>query len=281
MKLPAALVCALVLAVPATAHADPVLDLEHLDGPTAVEMMEDGELTSVQLTRAYIARIAALNKRGPGLNAVTQLNKDALKDAAQLDKERKELEATVNAELEAKYLDLIESEDWHMVDKQGRTLPILCPYLRDNGEIDWTYNTTTNVNVLTSIESTDPAPRQDITTPYPAALVWKVLTVIRGSVTGNSHASIPATVTMTPNMIGQNWLLAYRSMLQASDPMWAGSKNSYNPRIPRPRYSGAEASWMVALPVVRKMTLATPASTHAAIAVTSVGATASRPTAIA
>ena len=50
--------------------------------------MEDGELTSVQLTRAYIARIAALNKRGPGLNAVTQLNQDALKDAAQLDNER-------------------------------------------------------------------------------------------------------------------------------------------------------------------------------------------------
>ena len=51
-------------------------------------MMEDGDLTSVQLTRAYITRIAALNKRGPGLNAVTQYNADALKDAALLDKER-------------------------------------------------------------------------------------------------------------------------------------------------------------------------------------------------
>ena len=50
--------------------------------------MEDGTLTSVQLTRAYIARIAALNKRGPGINAVTQLNPDALEDAALLDKER-------------------------------------------------------------------------------------------------------------------------------------------------------------------------------------------------
>src|SRR6476469_4954071 len=30
---------------------------------------------------------------------------------------------------------------------------------------------------------------------------------------------------------------------------------------------GSEASWTVALPVVRKMTLAAPASTHAAIAV--------------
>ena len=86
-----ALLCALaavLTAGAAPAAADPVLDLEKLDGPTAIEMMESGELTSVQLTRAYIARIAALNKRGPGLNAVTQLNKDALRDAALLDKER-------------------------------------------------------------------------------------------------------------------------------------------------------------------------------------------------
>jgi Asp-tRNA(Asn)/Glu-tRNA(Gln) amidotransferase A subunit family amidase len=76
-----------VQTAPAVAAA-PRLDLETLDGPTAIKMMEDGELTSVQLTRAYIDRIAALNKRGPGLNAVTQLNKDALKDAALLDKER-------------------------------------------------------------------------------------------------------------------------------------------------------------------------------------------------
>ena len=68
--------------------AGPVLDLEKLDGPTAVKMMERGTLTSVALTKAYIARISALNKRGPGLNAVTQLNADALEDAAQLDKER-------------------------------------------------------------------------------------------------------------------------------------------------------------------------------------------------
>jgi amidase len=87
-----ALVCALAGLLGAGASparaADPVLNLETLDGLTAEKMMEDGTLTSVQLTRAYIARIAALNKRGPGLNAVTQLNADALKDAAALDKER-------------------------------------------------------------------------------------------------------------------------------------------------------------------------------------------------
>jgi amidase len=76
-----------VSAAPASAAE---LNLETLDGPTAVKLMDEGKLTSVELTRAYITRIAALNKRGPGLNAVSQLNKDALKDAAQLDKERKE-----------------------------------------------------------------------------------------------------------------------------------------------------------------------------------------------
>ncbi|MBY0280104.1 hypothetical protein K2Z84_32630 [Candidatus Binatia bacterium] len=64
------------------------LDLEKLDGPTAIKMMEEGKLTSVRLTRAYLERIDALNKRGPGLNAVTQLNPDALKEAAALDRER-------------------------------------------------------------------------------------------------------------------------------------------------------------------------------------------------
>jgi Asp-tRNA(Asn)/Glu-tRNA(Gln) amidotransferase A subunit family amidase len=82
-----ACVLAAVTAAPASAAE---LNLETLDGPTAVKLMDEGKLTSVELTRAYITRIAALNKRGPGLNAVSQLNKDALKDAAQLDKERKE-----------------------------------------------------------------------------------------------------------------------------------------------------------------------------------------------
>lgn len=79
--------CAVVLsAAPAVAQ---VLDLERLDGPTAIKMMEQGKLTSVRLTRAYIERIEALNKRGPGLNAVTQLNPNALAEAEQMDRERR------------------------------------------------------------------------------------------------------------------------------------------------------------------------------------------------
>lgn len=75
-------------AAPAQAGVAPVLDLESLTGQEAIAMMENGELTSVQLTQAYIDRIEALNKRGPGLNAVTQLNRYALQEAARFDAER-------------------------------------------------------------------------------------------------------------------------------------------------------------------------------------------------
>ena len=65
------------------------LNLETLTGLQAKALLDSGKLTSVELTKAYIERIEALNKRGPGLNAVTQLNRNALKDAARLDWERK------------------------------------------------------------------------------------------------------------------------------------------------------------------------------------------------
>src|SRR4051812_44013779 len=51
--------------------------------------MNEGKLTSVQLTQAYVNRIVALNKRGPGLNTVTQFNQDALLEAAASDERRK------------------------------------------------------------------------------------------------------------------------------------------------------------------------------------------------
>jgi Asp-tRNA(Asn)/Glu-tRNA(Gln) amidotransferase A subunit family amidase len=85
---------AAVSAPPAVASAAaahprrPVLDLETLTGPRAEQLMAAGRLTSVELTRAYLDRISALNKRGPGLNAVTQLNPAALAEAARADRER-------------------------------------------------------------------------------------------------------------------------------------------------------------------------------------------------
>ncbi len=86
----AACLCAglVVAAVPARAMAGPALDLENLTVAQMQQQMAAGQLTSVQLTRAYLNRIAQVNSRGPGLNAVRILNPRALQDAAVLDLER-------------------------------------------------------------------------------------------------------------------------------------------------------------------------------------------------
>ncbi|WP_196807175.1 amidase family protein [Candidatus Solirubrobacter pratensis] len=90
MKLLCGLACAvacMLAAAPARA-AGQALDLERLTVADAQAQMAAGELTSVQLTRAYIDRIAAVNSRGVGLNAVRMINPAALQEAAQLDLER-------------------------------------------------------------------------------------------------------------------------------------------------------------------------------------------------
>jgi len=40
-------------------------------------------------------------------------------------------------EEEAKYLDLIHSSDWRLVNDKGKTVKILCPIFHDNNEITW------------------------------------------------------------------------------------------------------------------------------------------------
>lgn len=50
--------------------------------------MGKGELDSQQLTRAYLDRIAAIDRAGPRLNAIIELNPDALAEAASRDAER-------------------------------------------------------------------------------------------------------------------------------------------------------------------------------------------------
>jgi amidase len=52
-------------------------------------MMASGKLSSVDLTKYYIARILGLDQNGPGVNAVIELNPDALTLAKQADDERK------------------------------------------------------------------------------------------------------------------------------------------------------------------------------------------------
>jgi len=53
------------------------------------EKMESGELTARQLAALYLERIDSVDKNGPRLNSVIEVNPDALEIADELDKERK------------------------------------------------------------------------------------------------------------------------------------------------------------------------------------------------
>ena len=53
------------------------------------QRMSAGKLTSRELTAAYLQRIAEVDRAGPKLNAIIELNPEALEIAAQLDLERK------------------------------------------------------------------------------------------------------------------------------------------------------------------------------------------------
>jgi amidase len=73
---------------PAGEPAAPSLDVVELSASEARDRMAAGALTARALTAAYLARIAAIDDAGPALNAVIELNPDALADADALDAER-------------------------------------------------------------------------------------------------------------------------------------------------------------------------------------------------
>ncbi|HEX5693680.1 MAG TPA: amidase [Arenimonas sp.] len=64
------------------------IDVIELDVAEAGRRMANGELSSRQLTQAYLDRIAAIDDDGPTLNAVIELAPDALAQADALDAER-------------------------------------------------------------------------------------------------------------------------------------------------------------------------------------------------
>jgi amidase len=64
-----------------------------LDEITVVELqdgMKGGKYTARSITEAYIKRIDEIDKKGPAINSIIELNPDALRIADELDKERKE-----------------------------------------------------------------------------------------------------------------------------------------------------------------------------------------------
>ena len=67
----------------------PSLEVIELGAAEARDRMAAGTLTSRALTQAYLDRIAAVDKAGPKLNSVIELNSRAIADAEALDGERK------------------------------------------------------------------------------------------------------------------------------------------------------------------------------------------------
>ncbi|MDQ3270514.1 MAG: amidase [Pseudomonadota bacterium] len=74
-------------AAPPSFRDDPGVLVE-TDIATLSERMRSGQISSAQLTQRYLDRIAALDDAGPRLNAVLELNPDAVHEATILDAER-------------------------------------------------------------------------------------------------------------------------------------------------------------------------------------------------
>ena len=65
-------------------------DYAELDITTLQALMQQGELSSRQLTRYYLDRIDAIDREGPRLNSIIEVNPQAIEIAAALDAERQE-----------------------------------------------------------------------------------------------------------------------------------------------------------------------------------------------
>src|SRR5947209_2045035 len=86
-----------------SACAGPDLRVSHHQGPNQAQpfeldelsvadlqtAMSQGRFTAVSLAQKYLERIDAIDRHGPKLNSVIELNPDALTIAAALDQERK------------------------------------------------------------------------------------------------------------------------------------------------------------------------------------------------
>jgi amidase len=79
----------IVPAAQADERAAPSFVLEETGIADLQQRMKAGELTAHAITQLYLDRVAAIDKTGPAINAVIELNPDALAIADQLDIERK------------------------------------------------------------------------------------------------------------------------------------------------------------------------------------------------
>src|SRR5687768_8199538 len=76
---------------PKTSSTTPVssFKLEGMSVDDLQQKLESGELSSHDIVQLYLDRIQLIDKNGPGLNSVIEINPDALAIADSLDAERK------------------------------------------------------------------------------------------------------------------------------------------------------------------------------------------------
>jgi amidase len=72
----------------AASASNPQIDLEEITVDDIGKGFQSGRFSSKTLVEAYLARIDAIDRRGPAIHAVIEINPDALKVAAELDRER-------------------------------------------------------------------------------------------------------------------------------------------------------------------------------------------------
>lgn len=71
-----------------TSHVADEFELNEISIAELQQKMERKQYSSRRITELYLARIEAVDKSGPALNSVIELNKDALQIADEMDKER-------------------------------------------------------------------------------------------------------------------------------------------------------------------------------------------------
>src|SRR5215471_6636355 len=79
-----------LVSAPAQAPQDaPRFDLEELTVADLQQRMQSGRETARSIAEKYLARIEAIDRRGPALHSVIETNPDAMTIADTLDAERK------------------------------------------------------------------------------------------------------------------------------------------------------------------------------------------------
>jgi len=82
------LVKSAIFAAVSASAATAQINLEELTVEDIQKGFQSGQFNAQTLTAAYLARIDAIDRHGPAINAVIEINPDALKIAAELDHER-------------------------------------------------------------------------------------------------------------------------------------------------------------------------------------------------